>query len=410
MARPQACRFAFIVLLMLAHLPSMLQANICFSSFRQLGYDPDFSPRELKYEIQNGLQAEWKRKIIESIWKGYAKRGYRLVDFGEDTVWLPYVLDVPRDLTTTLVTAALAQGLSRGDRYLIIPAKLLITEGVRKFWKNIFFVLSFGLGKHLLNAVGFLTSDFLVEEGNPYSLAEEEIILIIKLADNKSHAGAGGAAASIMASIIQGVKSSSPEKFEVLDLSNDGGETSLWDRVDELARKLEQNKKRIKKIIVESHGRPGMIYGDVIGLQDLETFGGLLSPLKPHLAAKPEIYLDGCEIAGSEEGRKTVDAFADALLPEGGFIEAHRFFAPAGLGTPDALAPRLANPAYARTIQKVITLANPIWGEGEGLTLNLLASAADRVSSQLQANSSRAEPPAIFQADDYRHTVGRSDR
>lgn len=317
--------------------------------------------------------------------------------------WTPYAFKVPKQIIDGFVTAARSRGLKPGERYLVIPAKTLLSTGIRQFYGNAFMVLSFGGAGAILDMFGLLMSDALVDETDPDELEEDEIIVLIKMTDPNVREDGNEAGVS-SAHQIDSLKKRYPKHFQVLDLTN-FGEGSADERLTRLKQTLEENGKKVKKIVASGHGLPGLIKSDLMGLMSIPDLAGYLKPLKSHFAPNPELHLTACLIAGEEGARRTLDSVANHLLPPGGSIHANYLVASASLPNPSAYAntgPGLVDSANA---MKILTPISPTAVGSFGLLLHGAANIYNRNKTQKYSKVNRTDPNIFFAPTKYSYTV-----
>lgn len=156
-----------------------------------------------------------------------------------------------------------------------------------------------------------------------------------------------------------------------MDLSREaiGSVDNVAPTIQQTRHRLIRESKRIKKLIVVTHGSIAMVLWDIYQVDDdtitgavtLEKLTDALMPLKPlFVLDQPEIHLGACSVAG-RCGRFSVEKMGDRLLPMGGIIEGNKVWGLAGggyLGSLNRYGVRRIPP------EALFTLSFPVTGEG----------------------------------------------
>ncbi len=280
-------------------------------------------------------KSEWKQDLLFRLWQSELDQGYRLADLsrawfadGSERARLPYLLHLPREVVNTVIATAKARGLKPGHRYLVVPLKSLATTVIKDPAQHAFLIVSLGAGGVITDVLNLNIPDPLLNKTDPAELKSDEVYVIVKLASGEVREGRGGGTNAQFAKIISELKARSPASYVVVDLSSEAGvnDQNYRARVESIVRsQVIGSGKKVKRIIVASHGSSGQLGGDRGGedvYYRLSDFADVLAPLKPALTSASEVHFTGCDVAADDGGRIDVDEFARKLLPPGGMVEA----------------------------------------------------------------------------------------
>ncbi len=283
--------------------------------------------------LGNELPA-WKVKIISSLFKSYEqnpyfniryykKAGIRIspkskAEWPKYQDFIPYAIKAPLLVTNAFREAAKLKGLRPGERYVILPGKLILANATQGFFTHLVAVLSFGVLGELLDYVGLAIDSPILRYGKEEDLEEDEIILYITTdvesnAENKPN--------QLGRELI--ARQLSRKQWH-LDLAfHPFNKFRLKEEIQKFVNaRLKGKDIKIKRVITSSHGTSGMIFFDYHGME-LEDYAQLLLPLLPYLSDRPEFYFDGCSVASTEEGKEAVNAFAHTLDEKGIYVQAN---------------------------------------------------------------------------------------
>lgn len=327
---------------------------------------------QFRNDLDKTNMPNWKKKLVYEIWKKEVEQGimpfdlrsYSLRNRPLDTELkrapLPYVLHVPREIANGIIAVAKSEGIKPAQRYIVIPAKTLVTIGVRSFYSNVFMVLALGGTGAILDVMNLNVSNPLLDESDPTELEENEVIVIVKLDTFKNPEE--NYPMYLDGGLIETIKKESPDKIIVIDLSSDSD--SITDNIELRVTDILKNElkgKKIKKLIVSGHGTPGRIQGDLLGDVPLNKLLEILQPLRSELQRNSEVHFTSCLLAGNENGRAEVRHFADSMLPIGGKIVVNKLlgYANGNINFEGSLAKNSTSSGFTKTV----TLLNPVLGE-----------------------------------------------
>ncbi|MFN8370410.1 MAG: hypothetical protein U0T83_07270 [Bacteriovoracaceae bacterium] len=239
---------------------------------------------------------------------------------GQTVNFLAYGVTMPARVISSIAN------LKGSKNFLVLGSKVLLTEFIQYPVRNMLYAVSFGAMGEVLDSFKIFTGDPLVEETDPSDLKSDEVIALIKLDKGLM---SGNRASATDEQLITELTEKYPSKYFVVDLSSD--------KVRTYNREYRENKltflkgKKIKKVIVSSHGTPGFVYIDNKEYS-LSQFGDILNNI--HLTKffdkNVEIHFNSCLLALNEVGKDQVKAFGDKTIPKSGIVKVNTYYGLAG--------------------------------------------------------------------------------
>ncbi len=282
----------------------------------------------------------------------------------------PYLIDASADVMASFGIIAKSHGFKEGQKNLVLASKLMAANGISKFYSNAIFLLSFGLGGEILDAFGLSYGDPLVDETDISPLAANEVIVIFKTSELAFTSHQGGAASIVADGMIKELVKEGRGKILAIDLS---GMSNDLERQRVAVSKFSEGLggRKIRKLIVSSHGEPGFIFVSANSSQGskipLAQFGWVLEPLKSHFASKAQIFFSSCNLAGTEYGVASIQRFGNIVLPKGGSVVTNRIYGIAGISHTSSI-PNIST-VSPDDFYNVLNLASPLLNAGAKASL-----------------------------------------
>lgn len=287
----------------------------------------------IESEIDRVKLPKWQADLVKRIWKDETERGYKHFRFAPTPTWRGIVSLPPAgdnylfDVTRAVQDIAASQHLPPAQRYVALPAKLMLTHAARYPYNDFLLVAGIAAGGHVISKFGLMYPDPLVTEVNPGDFKDDEVAVLVQWGQKN-----GDKAMGLAARRMDALHQQAPDRFLKMDLSNEA--LSVPDLGHMFLREnyARLQGKKIRKVIVISHGSAGHIYRSNKGVSVAEL-SPYLGSLKRYLSPQTEVIFNGCMVAGNEDGRKALRDFATDFLPKGGRVVASR---PITTMTPDA--------------------------------------------------------------------------
>jgi len=331
-------------------LVASIDQHSCPELFQQIIFktsDDELILRKIAFEKMLKKRPQWQRQLLDKLWRQDVEEGRFAVvsrrslllrkSIGINPIekniktfsFRPYILDLPIEVKNAFVQIGKKNGLKDASEYVIIPAKLMLSNAAVDPIRTVIFIAGITGAGEILSVAGITVSDPLLSQSSTLGMGDNEILLLI---NNDTGKKLGESYASIFGTQeVNNIAKNDPKHVRVLN---------MYEREDKLIEFVKGLKgKTIKKIIVTGHGNDGVVYVEDYNHEwgngtALSVFGSYLSEnlhLSEYLGNNVEIYFAQCLLAATEFGRTEVQAFADRVIPQKGKVVVNRYVGIAGI-------------------------------------------------------------------------------